>query len=165
MTNFFPELPDDARVWVYQSNRPFTADEADRINLQLAMFTQQWNSHSRKVTAGAVLVYNQFIILAADETAFTVSGCSIDSSVRFVKELQASFGVDLFNRLNMAYKTGEIINMANRTQFEQLVEAGTITPDTTVFNNLVATKHDLQTKWEVPARESWHNNLFFNAKV
>jgi hypothetical protein len=35
----------------------------------------------------------------ADETATGVSGCSTDSSVRLIKEIEKIFGVNMFDRM------------------------------------------------------------------
>ncbi len=87
--HFQDEIPrhfsGDSRVWIYQSNRQFTIDEALQIEELLEGFTSTWKSHGADVTGLARLLFGQFIILLADETATGVSGCSTDSSVRLIK--------------------------------------------------------------------------------
>lgn len=156
----FIELPNTSRVWVYQSNRLFTAAEAAAITSQIKAFVGEWTAHKLKVYADGALLYNRFIILAADEQQVGVSGCSIDSSVRFIKELGAQYGVDFFDRFHVAYKVGEEVRSVDRAGFEVLIASGTITPDTFVYNNLVDNLADLRTKWKVPFKESWHSRVF-----
>lgn len=158
--NLFTELPTASRVWIYQSNRPFTADEADRVSHDIEAFVAEWTAHKLKVTAGGALLYNRFVVLAADEREVGVSGCSIDSSVHFIMGLGARYGVDFFDRFNVAYQVDGEVRSANRAGFEALVADGAITADTIVYNNLVETLADLRTKWEVPLKESWHSKVF-----
>lgn len=165
MQDHFPELPDNARVWIYQSDRAFTPAEQTQLNAAIADFVTQWSSHSRQVIAGGQLLHDRFVVLVADESAFSVSGCSIDSSVHFIKQLEKQYGVDFFNRMNLACQLGKTIQALDRITFQKHVDAGDITPDTLVFNNLVATKRDLLDKWMVPARDSWHFKLFFKAQA
>ena len=149
-----------SRVWVYQSDRKFTSAEEDQIIDKLSVFTNQWKAHGNELLAKAEIRYGYFIILIVDETQANVTGCSIDSSVRLIKEIEQEYKVDLFNRFNMAYKIdGEVI-VNSKEDFETLVNIKKITPETIVFNNMVQTLADLETKWEVPFKNSWHSTVF-----
>ena len=94
--NVQEQLPSDfsplSRVWVYQSSRLFTLQEALQIEKMLEDFIGQWTSHGAGVKGYANLFFGQFIVLMADETGVTVGGCSTDSSVRMVKELEREIG-------------------------------------------------------------------------
>src|SRR5580658_1782244 len=92
-----------SRVWIYQGHRPFTGEEAAQIPQFLTSFVQSWNSHGTPVKGHAGLYYDQFIILIADETASDVSGCSTDSSVHLIKQIEQQTGIRLFDRLNLAF--------------------------------------------------------------
>ena len=81
------DFNDDSRVWVYQSSRLFTLSEALDIESLLAQFAAEWRSHGADVKAYANLFFGQFVVLMADETQAGVSGCSTDSSVRFIKSI------------------------------------------------------------------------------
>ena len=149
-----------SRVWVYQSNRKFTPTEQSDILSKLASFTNQWKAHGNELLAKAEVRYGFFIILTVDESQANVTGCSIDSSVRLIKEIEQEFNVDLFNRFNMAYKVGDEVIVNIKEDFETLVNIKQITPDTIVFNNMVQTLAELETKWEVPFKQSWHSTVF-----
>ena len=79
-----------------------------------------------------------------------------------MKQVEQHFGINLFDRFNLAYRNGEEILSVPRHTFEELLTNKTIKADTTVFNNMVQTLNDLQTKWEVPFKDSWHARLFGN---
>jgi len=149
-----------SRVWIYQSNRKFTSQEEGEILNKLASFTNQWKAHGNELLAKAEIRYGFFIILTVDETQANVTGCSIDSSVRLIKEIEQEYHVDLFNRFNMAYKIDNEVIVNNKEDFETLVNIKQINPDTIVFNNMVQNLAELETKWEVPFKNSWHSTVF-----
>lgn len=147
-----------SRVWVYQCNRLFTLSEAFDIEDKLKEFTSQWKSHGTPVKAEAHLFFGRFIVLLADETATGVSGCSTDSSVRLVKEIEQQFKVNMFDRTSLAFVIKDKIELLPLSQLQYAIDNGFITADTLHFNNLVQTKEELETKWIVPVRESWLGN-------
>jgi hypothetical protein len=151
---------ENSRVWIYQSNRELTDQQAEQLQQQLNQFAHNWTAHSNQLLAGAQVKYNRFIILVVDESQAGASGCSIDSSVRFLKDLEVQYGIDLFDRFNMAYRNGNEVLSAPRARFEELIREGKITGNTIVFNNLVKDLNELQTKWEVPLKDSWHQQMF-----
>jgi hypothetical protein len=149
-----------SKVWIYQSNREFSTSEVAEIQEKLDAFTSQWQAHGKQLKAKGEVVYNFFIVITVDETASNVTGCSIDASVRVLKEIEEKYHVDLFNRFNMAYLVDGKVVTLNKEDFETLVTIKKITPDTIVFNNMVQTLEDYQRKWEVPFAQSWHNTVF-----
>lgn len=149
-----------SKVWVYQSDRKFTAIEENEILQKLKSFTEQWKAHGNELLAKAEIRYGFFIILTVDEQQANVTGCSIDSSVRLIKDIEQKYGVDLFNRFNISYLLNDEVKVCNKEDFETLVNIKQITPETIVFNNMVQTLHDLETKWEVSFKNSWHSTVF-----
>ncbi len=153
-------LSENSRVWIYQSNRPFTGQELETLNDLLSGFTREWSAHGHALAAGFEIRYSRFLILIVDENQAGATGCSIDKSVNLMKSIEQDFGVALFDRFNIAYKDGEEVVSCSRSEFEQRIANGEITAQTIVFNNLVTTLKELDWKWEVPLRESWHATVF-----
>ena len=149
-----------SRVWVYQSNRELTSQEVESIQQKLNNFTTQWKAHGHQLDAKAEVLYNYFIVLTVDEESAGVTGCSIDSSVRIMKDLELEYGIDLFNRFNMAYRVGNKVVVTSKEDFETLISIKKITPETIVFNNMVQNLDEFENKWEVAFEESWHNTVF-----
>jgi hypothetical protein len=145
----------DSRVWIYQSSRLFTMSEALEIEEMLKQFTAQWKSHGVPVKGAAHLFFGQFIILIADETATGVSGCSTDSSVRLVKDIEQRFGVNMFDRINLAFVVKDKVQLLPLNQLQYAFENGFIDGNTLYFNNLVQTKAELEEQWIVPVKNSW----------
>lgn len=160
----FTQLPDNSRIWIYQSNRALNEQEAQQASTMVKDFVQRWTSHSEKVVADGAVVYNQFIVLVADETFVSLGGCSIDSSVKAMKQLEQQFGINLFDRLNVTYRENETIKTAPQSRFQELLEKGMVSEETIVFNNLVPTLKDFREKWETPLAKSWHARIFSVAK-
>jgi len=152
--NFAP----DSRVWVYQNSRLFSISEALEIEEMLKEFTQQWKSHGTPVKGAAYLFFGQFIILMADEQATGVSGCSTDSSVRMIKEIEKRYSVSMFDRITLSFIVGEKIQMLPLSQLQYAIGNGFINADTFYFNNLVQTKEELERSWIIPVKDSWLAN-------
>ena len=157
--NTFDLMPANSRVWVYQSNRPFDGDEVEKINHQLSQFVDKWVSHNRALKAYGGIYHNQFIVLMVDESQAGASGCSIDSSVHFIKSLEAHFQVDFFDRMNFAYLENGVVKTAPRPEFSDLFHASKIGDNTLVFNNLVKDKAEFEASWIVALKDSWHARM------
>jgi hypothetical protein len=149
-----------SKVWIYQSNRRFSDAEAKEIQQKLDSFTAQWTAHGHHLKAKAEIPYHFFIVLIVDQDTSSATGCSIDSSVRIIKEIEQTYGVDLFDRFNMAYKLDDQVHVNTKEDFETLISAKKITPQTIVFNNLVQTLAEFEHKWEVAIEDSWHKMIF-----
>lgn len=149
-----------SRVWVYQGDRVLSSEETVAIQHQLDEFATQWKAHGHQLQAKAQVLYNLFLVFTVDEAAANVTGCSIDSSVRVVKEIEQQYGIDLFNRFNLAYKQDDQVIVVNKEDFETLVNIKAIGPETIVFNNMVQTLAEFEAKWEVPFEQSWHSKVF-----
>lgn len=145
----------DSRVWIYQSSRLFTLSEALAIEELLNNFATTWLSHGVPVKGVGYLFFGQFIILMADEQATGVSGCSTDSSVRLIKDIEQRFGVNMFDRTTMAFVVKEKVQLLPLSQLQYAIDNGFIDSDTLYFNNLVQTKEELESKWIMPIKNSW----------
>ncbi|CAM1339890.1 ABC transporter ATPase [Tenacibaculum aestuarii] len=152
----YKELPKNSRVWVYQSDREFTAEEIEYITAKALVFIENWTRHEDDLKGSFTIKYNQFLVLAVDENFNNVSGCSIDASVRFIQELENELKLDLMDKMNVSFKDGDNINIVKLPEFQNFAKAQKITAETVVFNNMVNTKEDFEAKWEVPANQSWH---------
>ena len=152
--NFHPQ----SRVWIYQANRIFSLQEAFDIEDLLKEFTRQWQSHGTPVKGAGYLFFGQFIVLMADETATGVSGCSTDSSVRLIKDIEQKFNVNMFDRVTLAFVVNDKIQLLPLAQLQYAADNGFIDGDTLYFNNLVQTKEELENKWIIPVKESWLKN-------
>ena len=149
------EFSDSSRVWIYQANRLFSIQEALQLEMMLKEFADSWQSHGTPVKGYGNLLFGQFIILMADETATGVSGCSTDSSVRLIKKIEEQFHVELFNRQLLAFVVKDKVQVLPLPQLQYAIENNYISGDTLYFNNLVQTKDELLNKWLIHLKHSW----------
>ena len=115
----------------------------------------RWNSHGTPVKGWGSLLFNQVIVLIADESEAGVSGCSTDSSVRIIKSLERQYNVNLFDRLALGFVVKDRLELLPLAQVGYALEKGYLSPDTLYLNNTVQTKGELETRWLVPLKQSW----------
>jgi hypothetical protein len=150
-----PHFNRSSRVWIYQSGRMYNINEALQVEEMLERFANNWSSHGAAVKGEAHLFFGQFIVLIADETATGVSGCSTDSSVRLIKEIEKRFETTLFERTTLAFVVKDKVQLLPMSQLQYALDNGFISRDTLYFNNLVQTKEELENDWIIPVKDSW----------
>jgi len=163
----FDSLPDHARVWVFPGSRGLTTAESARLLATADQFLSSWTAHQVPLNPGRDWRLDQFLLVAVDERAAGASGCSIDALVRSARVLERDFDLTLTDNRPVWFRNAEGgIETAGREAFQQLADAGVVTPETTVFDHTVQTVGALRGgRWEVAARESWHGEVFFRSVV
>lgn len=159
MITDFKNLPDDSRIWIYQSNRKLSDTEVSEITTKTESFLEQWTAHGQNLEAGFEIRYNRFIVIALNQENASASGCSIDASVYFIQTLEKEYGLDLMDKMNVTFYNGDFIAHKTLADFKKMAKARSVSPNTVVFNNLVVTKEDYLENWEVPASDSWHSRF------
>ncbi|HVG40668.1 MAG TPA: hypothetical protein VM888_03575 [Chitinophagaceae bacterium] len=155
-------LPEDfspqSRIWIYQSSRLLSLSEALHAEGEINAFCEDWRTHGAKVASFGTLFFGQFIVLMSDESSIAVSGCSTDSSVRFVKDLGKKYKVDFFDRTTLAFMVKDKIQLLPMNQLAYAFQNGFITADTLYFNNTILNKEQLENNWIIPVKDSWLAN-------
>jgi len=64
----FKELPDSARIWIYQCSRSFSESELLEVKTGLTAFLEQWTAHGSDLKAGFNINYKRFIIVGLDQS-------------------------------------------------------------------------------------------------
>ncbi|EAZ81435.1 hypothetical protein [Algoriphagus machipongonensis] len=157
----FKDLPASSRVWVYQAERALTDQETILFKNKMRSFCEGWNTHGNMMPTSFELVDNQIIILAVDESRLSTSGCSIDSSVRTLRELEGELGLDLTNQGKVSYKKEDKIKVSPALGIKTKVLTGEISVDTKVINPMIKEKSELDQLW-IPAKSTWVNKFFPN---
>jgi|SRR6185312_862921 len=157
MTDYNTLAP-NSRVWIFQADREFSADENSSISNELLQFVDTWLSHGSLLKANYKVLHNRFIVFFADEEGDNMCGRAIDASVRYIKELEKRYSLSLLDRSRVAYIKNDKVYSCTLDELGQRIEAGDITPDTEVFNNLVSTKEEFDSHWTVPLAKSWHRS-------
>jgi len=159
----FEQIPASARVWIYQANRTMTDAEVSQIETTLQPAVSKWAAHGASLLASVKVLYNRFVLIALDENQNEASGCSIDASTRWFKDLGNQLNIDFFDR-SQAYVDGEEIKTFSIFQPKKAIESGLVSADTLIFvnNNNIHTLADLSTNWKVKASESYLKRFFNN---
>ena len=156
-------MPGHARIWTYTSNRKLEKKELDILSSRLSVFCEQWNTHGALMPTSFEIRFDQVIILAVDESQLGASGCSIDSSVRLLRDIETKFGIDLLNQGKVSFLYGENnLEVNNLLGIKSKVKEGILKAETIVLNPVVQSKSDLEKNWIIKAKESWLNKFFEN---
>lgn len=153
----FDQLPPQARIWIYQSDKKITAEQNAIISQALHAFSEQWSVHGMPMETSFEIRYNRFIILGANDQA---SGCSIDSSVRTLKGVGESLGINFFDRNQIAFLQEAEVVLIPMNQLKATLEQGKWNNSTQTFNNLASTKAELEKNWILPAAATWLKRYF-----
>lgn len=142
----FDTLDDGAKVWSYQADRILTDTEVQWINEQLDPFLKEWAAHGTKLRAYGEVKHNAHLLLAVDESAHHASGCSIDASVRFIKQLEKELQVSFFNRLKMLTLSD------GKFAYVNYAELAGLPAETIVFNNTISSMKEFRNSWKLPVK-------------
>ena len=157
----FTELPDDARIWIFASPEPVPAPAAEELLSRVDSFLEEWHAHGHPVIGGRDWRYDRFLMIAADERATGVTGCSTDALFRVFKAAERDLQITLLDGSLVWYRQGGEIRSATRADFRQRVQAGEVAGDAIVFDNTAGTVGDIRAgRWERPMHESWHGRAF-----
>ena len=157
MYQSFNSMPGYSRLWIYQANRFFSAQESKQLEEGLKKLCDQWSAHQVPLSTSFSIQYKLFAILAVDENQSGASGCSIDSSVHFLKGLQQSLGLDFFDRTQVAFMDGDVVTLQPVKGLKTLFENQTLTGNSITFNILATTKSDWVKNSKIKVKDSWLN--------
>ncbi len=151
----FNLIPEDSRIWVYQCSAEFSSSDIQIIEKKLSFFLSNWKAHDNELQTSFLLLHNRFLIIAVNEDYNSIGGCSIDYSLKLVKEISADIGKNLLDRLTVNYKLGSSIKSINLKALKNAIKNGTISSETTIFNTIVNTKKELLNNFEIKLGSSW----------
>ncbi|VAW25953.1 hypothetical protein MNBD_BACTEROID06-1290 [hydrothermal vent metagenome] len=156
----FNQLPESARVWIYQSNRDLATSEQDAIAELLTTFCDGWSAHGAGLKSSFQILHGRFIVIAVDETYNLATGCSIDASVNQIKHIENKFELNFMDRTQVAFYIDKKLYIESLSAIKSKVQEGVISAETKTFNNLVQTVGDFNSGWMVSANNSWLKRYF-----
>lgn len=144
------------RIWLYTFSKTLNTEQLQQLTENCNSFVSGWTAHEVKLTASFEIYKKQILIIKVDETAYNASGCSIDKLHRFIKDQETQFGIELLNRLMVAYEVNEEPVIVHATKIKDLLSSGAIHENTLVFDNTITSS--LQwSKWKKPLKNTWLN--------
>ena len=160
----FEDINSDARIWIYQSAIELNEKQIAGISEFLISNIDDWSSHGAPIKGSFSIYFNRFLIIAADTNFNDTSGCSIDSSTRWIKQINADFDLDFFDR-SQGYFENEKLKFFPILEAKKFISSGKIAADTIILNNQISKKSDLDLNWKIKASESIFKRYFLNALV
>ena len=145
---FFESFIPESKVWVYTADRILSDSEVTLLQSQANLFVKEWAAHGVGLKAAALVYKNRFLILAVDESEANASGCSIDSSVKFVKTAALELKTDFFNRMNLiiADESGNL-DSVHISELKNYMNHS-------VYNPMITTLEQLREEWLIPVSSS-----------
>ena len=160
----FNELPESSKIWIYQSDRKLNEGEIKNISEELQLFCENWAAHNQNLKTSFDIKHQHFIILAVDESLTGASGCSIDGSVKKIKEIEGKYSLEFFNRLNLAFLINNEVNIIDLNDLNEEIKSKKITKHSIFFNNLAPTIGGMSSNWAVSVENTWLKKYFNNIK-
>ena len=156
----FESLHDLSRVWIYRSSIDLSDEQVLNINQWLLEFIEQWTAHNQTLKSHGSVYHNKFIVICLDEySSSQASGCSIDSQVRFIKDIGNSLNIDFFDRLHFDFFISDSVVSYHKDEVKDMIDSGQLDKDPIVLDHLVKNKSEFEKKWMKPLSTSWHSNL------
>lgn len=143
------------RIWIYTLSKALTQEQLPDFRNRCQNFVSTWTAHDISLDASFELYHNRLLIFKVNEANYNASGCSIDKQLRFVKELEQFFSIELLNRLLVAYEKNNEVVVVKQSQIPDLLASKEIDEDTLIFNNTISQSTDLANNWKQPLRHTW----------
>jgi hypothetical protein len=144
----------NGRVWTYVIEKPLSTEQLGLLKQKGDAFVKGWTAHDLQLHASFDILHDRIIIVKVNENVQEASGCSIDKLTRFISGVGAEFGVDLMNRLNVAYRDRGGVAIAPLAAVREKLRAGELTAETMVLDTTVSNDRELQ-EMEKPLGRSW----------
>ena len=151
----FKTMPDDSRIWIYQSNRDFNESEIGIINDKTTSFLDNWQAHGKDLECSYSIIDKRFIIIAVNESFNPIGGCSIDFSLQLIKDISSTIGIDLLNRLVVNLKIDNRLESLSLSDLKNKIKDGEFSPETIIFNTAINSKSELLNNFEIDIKSSW----------
>ena len=143
------------RIWIYTLSNELSNEQLVDFKNRCQTFVSGWTAHDVSLDASFELYQNRLLIFKVNEDKYNASGCSIDKQLRFVKELEQAFSVELLNRLLVAYENNNQVEVVKASQIKELLAENKITATTLVFDNTITESNQLASKWKQPLQATW----------
>ncbi len=155
----FEELPQNSRVWYYQADRELSSSEISAVTLELQHNINSWVTHGMPMKGSFKILYNRIILISADVDYQSPSGCSIDSSTRWLKNLGEELKIDFFDR-SVGYFKDQKLEFFSVYSGKKLIEAGAITEDTKLVNHQILSLESFDSEFYITAKQSFLKRHF-----
>lgn len=148
----FDQLSPFSRIWIYPSDQLMSEQTERVVGEELTTFVSNWMVHGEPLRASYQILNGHFVLLGAEEQT---SGCSIDTSVRMMKEIGIKIGGNFLDRTNVFFLINDDVLKIPISQLRNQFNQGKWNAKSLVFNLLLERKGDLSEQWLQPASATW----------
>ena len=156
----FNEMPEEARLWIYQAERKLTDKEVEFVRFNTENFLNQWRAHGQDLKSSFTIEYDQFLVISVDESFSQASGCSIDASVHLIEALQSELGISFMTTSKVAFLQNDKINLYPFNKLKEQAKDNVISPETLVFDNTVKNVAEFKSRWLKESGATWVKRFF-----
>jgi hypothetical protein len=155
MINQFNQMPPNAKVWIYASDKIISPSQLAIINQKAVPFVQNWTAHQNQLKAEFGVLFHFFLVFMVDEGVHEISGCGIDKLTHLIREIDAETHLNLFNRMGIQLlENNEVIGMT-KAEFLSKMDTHDLS-NSKAFNNQVTTKTQFDLEWIIPIENAWY---------
>lgn len=151
----YKNLPETSKIYIYPASRKLYAKE-------VPIFIEKVNIFLDNILTNDLffeLKYDRFlIILVSDRTP--LSSDQNEDLISLILDLEKEFNIGLMDKVNVCFKQGEFVQLKEIPDFKKLIKNKGVSKKTVVFDNLINTKSEYESCWEVPANISWISHFF-----
>jgi hypothetical protein len=156
----FERLPDEARIWIFASERELQHPESERLLAAVDAHLDGWLAHGVPLRSAREWRDSRFLVIAVDERATGASGCSIDGLYRQLRNIETELSTRLTAGGNVYYRDSDGgVRVVTRDQFTAASVTGSVDAATRVFDPALTSLGDYRTRFETDAGQSWHASL------
>ena len=152
MNNFPPE----SKCWIYAANRILSKSEIAFIKESGSHFVQNWTSHQKQMHAMMEVIHHLFIVIALDESQADISGCGIDKSVAWIKQIGEELKINFFNRMQIEMQMEDkSFKIVNKEEIVMLYKNKSINQHTLFANKNINNLGSFQQSFYVKLEDTW----------
>ena len=128
----FKNIPDDSRIWIYQSSKDLSDSDIKIIDNKTTLFLENWKAHGNELQASYLIKERRFLIIAVNERFNPIGGCSIDYSLQLVNDISTTINLDLLDRLSVNYRLENNIKSISLRDLKNKIKNKSFSPETII---------------------------------
>jgi hypothetical protein len=151
----FEKLSNEARIWIYQADKPLQSNEVEGITQMVEAFLENWTSHGRQLQAGYMIYDAFFLVIGVEKEDFELSCCVTDSVIQLLQQIACKWEINFLRRDKIVIKMTQGLVSMSINEMKKKLETGEINKDMYTFDNTITCKKALAEKWLLPIKSAW----------
>jgi hypothetical protein len=144
-----------SKVWLFTSNKMLNESEQLSIQIDIDTFCAHWDSHGVVLKASGFILFSRILMLVVDESFHPISGCSMDKSVAFIKNIETKYKISLFDRLLQSALIENQWQTNSTAVWSEKLKSNEINLDTVFIDTLVNNLYDAQSSLTKKLGDFW----------